>query len=200
MNKTNPMTPIEVNNYVRSRGILLPNGQVFITSHMRVFKKVLVWGPRGDVRGILPPLTTSEERFYTKRLDSCIKRGTCEEGIANLVIPKGAIVNLAGEYPHNKNATNCSDKKLRASTAFCWSIVRIFDFVEVPIATSYHVKSFYYRSVKSLDDKIKVRNLTSSYGEPSNMLMGTLKGFDTSNKECSTGIHFFLELQSAIDY
>ena len=98
----------------------------------------------------------------------------CDEfqsGIANLIIPAGALIRVA-------NTQYLRGQKLRASGAIVHSI---FDtnLRSRRRAVSGHDEEFIYKVGKTVT--------------PEN-------GFELQDKECAGGIHFFLDLYSAMSY
>jgi len=185
------MTVKEINDYIKSHGVLLPNKQVFLTKPLYAFKRVVTSGNSWyDV------VTT--KTGLSKILNDDIGTGSSTKAIANLIIPKGAIVNtLDSEW---NSETDKSYKKLRASTAFCWSIIRLKDNFSMPVAASVWDSDFHYHSISLLETHIHVKDLSIEYGYCNNLLIATQNAFDTSRSECASGIHFFLESQDAVTY
>jgi hypothetical protein len=125
------------------------------------------------------------------------------ESIANLVIPIGAIVNLA----------QTEDCKLRASQAYCHSIALQYGGQSIRSACSGHRQAFKYTSgtSKGLTTKdfqgivLDHENYVQGPRYVSTLpIVNKLKAckvvpdsFDTYTSECSNGIHFFVELQRA---
>jgi hypothetical protein len=178
----------EVNKYVKDRGVLLTNKQVMLTEPIFVFKKVKSGGD-----------TCS---WYASAKD--------KDSIANLVIPTGAIVNLAQDSEH----------KMRASQAYCYSIAKL-DGTELDTAYSTHDRAFEYNSGKKAGltlaqakklvvDAEKYLALVRYYGPSYNAefkLKTALEcckvepdSFDLRNSTCAPGIHFFLDLKKAKAY
>lgn len=166
----------EANNFVKSHGTPLSNGQVKLTKPLFVFKKVY-------------------------------ERSNSSHSIANLVIPIGAVVNLAEDCSWNPTF------KMRASQAYCHSIATKHSKKQIKVAESGHRTSFVYHSgiqlgLKDSDFKNIVENHEKYIQQYLPKTQDSFKkckcvpdAFDTaSTRECSTGIHFFLDLQRALDY
>lgn len=183
------MTSKQVNDYIKSHGILDRNGQVVLTKPLFVFKKVIT----GNAGGVA--------------------------AIANLVIPIGATVNLC----YTGREYRVHTKKLRASMAYCHSIATLAwvsqwdhcyatkSIVGIKQATSRYDSKFKYNAAvyvgspvttedftnldmwhRLLTNKAKCSTILKSVAHPNY--------FDVSKDECSGGIHFFLELKSALEY
>lgn len=183
----------EANRYVKERGILLPNKQVLLTEPLKVFKKIRVDRISGSFGNW----------------------NNYEEAIANLVIPIGAVVNLADAY---------DGVKMRASQAYCFSIATINDKKEVDKGYSTYNSDFKYHSGKQLGLKDKdYENLALDHEKyfptirtwsavPSDKKKEAKKQAFLKSKcvpdsfgltagvTCTGGIHFFLELKRALDY
>jgi len=206
-----PMTVAEVNEYVKSHGIVLPTDQVFLTKSLHCFKKVFTY--RGTPGGTEPdkaPFTPSYRRYWGEILEAYTSnninsaRGRLP-AIANLIIPKGSIVNLASAlYPSRGYSLQSYDKKLRASFALCYSIVRMVDQTEVKVAVSEHDPTFKYWPIKGRRLPGEIERLkdypSSSIGFAKVHYIYPRAPFSMDKNGCSSGIHFFVELQNALDY
>lgn len=165
----------QTNAFIKRHGILLPNGQVLLTKPLYVFKKVFGYNAGRD---------------YSSRTDS----------IANLVIPIGAVVNLAQN----------TSRKLRASQAYCHSIVSKNGKQQFNSGESWYVSSFKYKSgIRNGVQPKQFKNMVidkekyeSNWGcTKVSACKVTPSSFDTtSTEECSAGVHFFLELNLAKNY
>lgn len=109
--------------------------------------------------------------------------GTRTKVITNLTIPVGAKVfapeSAFFECHSDTDYNSCHDRKCRASEAKVHSNATVVAGKEVAVANSGWDTSFKYTAGQTV--------------KPSN-------GFDMDNDQCAGGIHFFLNLQDAIDY
>lgn len=164
----------QTNDIVKQHGVLLPNGQVFITKPIKVFKKV----------------------HYRNNFEF--------DAIASLIIPVGALVNLA----------QTKDCKMRASEVYCWSIRSLYKPKE-HIAEAYSGKdaSFKYASEEwhwkdKSNSEVKAElqftiDGLSKWDWRDNFISEKSKEnnqFCLTQEECAEGIHFFLELKRAKDW
>jgi len=185
------MTNLEVNKYVKSHGLMLPNRQVFIKKPLYAFKNVDTYGRELDAIAISSGAV----------LEASFRDGRdLTPAIANLVIPKGAIVNLT-DYDIVGKSTQISSKKLRASMALCWNIIRLNDRKETRLARSRHDIDFEYRSCKNL---VSAQEFELLKGYPrwfnKDYILRPDNLFDMSTGTCASGIHFFVETIDAINY
>jgi hypothetical protein len=152
----------------------------------------------------------TEPLFVYKRINSKVN-GVVKRFVASLVIPKGAIVNLTHE-------SYSSEGKMRASMAFCYSIVGVRgnkdgDRLVVDSGFSLWDYSFKYYSGSSLGltledfmnlsvddpvsgswDKKKRAALNKCKAVPMNAPFAKQSGI------CAAGIHFFVEQHKAANY
>lgn len=176
----------ELNKFVKSHGVLLPNEQVMLTQPLHAFKKVYYRQP-GSMRN--------------------------HDAIANLVIPIGAIVNLAQEG---------DGQKMRASQAYCHSIFTADGKKELDTAHSGYDNTFQYHSGtkagmkrKDFDDLVvdasKYMGFLSPYDRNYAANKSKLHGLNrckvvpstfqtNSTNTCSAGIHFFVDVKRALSY
>lgn len=131
------------------------------------------------------------------------------DAVANLVVPIGAVVNLA----------DGSSRKFRTNQAYCFSIAKVSSRKEVAVAYSSWDSYFKYRSGKHLGLTLNdIQNLVHDAekyvkgGEHSRNLEAQNKkkileaakcipsNFFTGTAVCAQGIHFFLELDLAKSY
>ena len=192
---------IEVlNTKLKKHGVLLPNGQIFVTEPILGFKKVDTYAREYDRSPVK----------WLNNFKACGYVMNKYPAIVNLIIPAGALLNLA-------STTNL---KLRASNAVVHSIYRISDKKIVKYAKSKHSSSYNYRSTgityntdvpsliritKEYDRKYWPEWMVENEVFPSNevdMKYGkvTSGAFDTGTNECSAGIHFFVDLDLAKRY
>ena len=187
MTKPKKLNLRQTNQFIKERGILLPNKQVKLTEPIFVFKKV----------------KSSRSGWGNK------------DTIANLVIPAGAVVNLAQDYEH----------KMRTNQAYCYSIVQMgVENNELETAYSTHDDMFRYHSGKKLGLTLKqVQSLTfdhekylaigysSWYNSDKIRRQKQLKdilekckvnpdGFGYTTATCDQGVHFFIDLERAKNY
>jgi hypothetical protein len=102
--------------------------------------------------------------------------------ITNLTIPVGAKVyapDFAFNEDHADDGYRCHDRKMRASEAIVHSSATMYAQKPVAVARSGWDSSFKYAAGKT----IKPRG-----------------DFDMDGDQCASGIHFFLNLQDAIEY
>ena len=97
--------------------------------------------------------------------------------ITNLIIPKGTIIYCCANVFDYFNQR--SDRKMRASRAIVHSSVRIADTNKTDNTWSLQDATFIYKNGKTVNPRF---------------------GFSMKNSHCESGIHFFLNLQDAIDY
>lgn len=178
---TKALTRSELNAIVRKSGKKLKNGQFILTKPLKVFKKIFYNHP------------------HAYRRTSCI---------ANLIIPVGAIVNLCQEG---------DGKKFRASQAYCHSIFEVNSKRELAEAYSGYSNNFKYYSGKKLglkdidfEDMVRDAELyeNNQYTTAARSRIAAFKkckanpdSFGSgSTNTCSHGIHFFHEIQSAMNY
>lgn len=195
----------ELNEYVKSMGIMLPNGQVFLEKPLFVFKKVYTYPDYKDKDYenaiLVNPRTLNE---YVKNCRNYF--GVSNHAVANLIIPAGSIVNLSNY-----------EKKFRSDAAICWNIVRRKDRKHVQFAYSKHIAINKYLPLLYLPAK-ETKNITLSdikrnakiydwsnneLGNPYviyNSSVTPETPFDKSTNTCRSGIHFFLEPETAVDY
>jgi len=189
-------------NYIKSHGVLLPNNQVFLTKPLFVFKKVLCLKSENIFNNPYPSLSLLEDEIKTQA-----KRNVhyTMEGIANLIIPVGSIVNPP--------VTN--ELKIRANRAICYSIAGRYNKQQKTVGVSKYDNSFVYRSaLENRPSSIKtyMKSYLKDYGlgypnsesYPSNPDMADYtiypNKFNTNRTECRHGIHFFLKLKDALSY
>lgn len=98
--------------------------------------------------------------------------------IVNLIIPKGAIIFASG-CAFRPDPLDLSCRKMRASEAIVHSQFRVYSKKAVDISYSMYCPSFVYKP----GTKVK-----------------PVLGFGTWNQQCTDGIHFFLNLQDALEY
>jgi len=203
------MNLTQSNNYVKSHGILIKDHQVFLTKPLKVFKKIQTYSPyyADEFKNMGFIGITDKHRSLYSRLKTRPehnRRWHHTEAIANLIIPLGAIVNLA----------STSEMKYRASEAYCWSICTRYIYPTI-ITTAREVLSGYsawdnnciYISGKSIGLKLSdLENMTRTDPAIRNHINKISKcivkpdSFNNGNKECSNGIHFFLESELAVKY
>ena len=181
----------------------------FLTHPVYGFKKVYTYSHhQTDEVGRLFAYTDAE--FRKKEFDKFNKSTTFNiPAIANLAIPAGSIVNLAS---HSEN------DKMRTNQVVIHSIVRICDERRVYGAISKWDKRYLYLSPEMANDsRVMPKFGTQEYN--SNFQRSLLKyatynrntwinnstirptyGFDTGTDVCSQGIHFFLDVNSALNY
>lgn len=104
--------------------------------------------------------------------------------IANLIVPVGALVVVADAatafHPYTvEDAWTRGRRKMRASRAQVHSIVRLGPRTEVTWAVSKHDMTFDYFPQKV----VRPRDT-----------------FDRTQDQCSSGIHFFLNVQDALQW
>lgn len=205
----NTMDFDETNDYIKSHGVSLPNGQVFLTKPIFGFKQVQTYPHTYDKKF----KHIARNSFYKENCKNDLKDlwntrqfeyGFNEEdAIVNLIIPSGALVNLARTH----------EQKLRASKAFCWNIVRVGDKKEVYTARSAHNRDFVYyphlvnepnvnkaykaNELKYLIDEFKEYSAERVVEEE---LLLPMYSFNTNYHECASGIHFFIESHLAEEY
>lgn len=98
-------------------------------------------------------------------------------GIANLVIPTGAVVYASPNAFYGFiNLSNCF--KMRASSAHVHSVVNVKGG-KVSVGWSSHTVSFVYKAGMKIQPEY---------------------GFSRRNSTCASGIHFFLNLKHALQY
>lgn len=178
------MKRTEAHQFIKARSIALKNGQYMLTEPVFAFKKV----------------------------HDSIKYGKDKHLIANLVIPAGAVVNLGTE----KNL------KMRATQAYCFSLVKQYSRdIEVHNAVSTYYTRFEYKSGKKLGLKMAdLKNLTvdaekyipsyhknGSYNIRREKIINALTqskcnpdSWSNCIKTCGHGIHFFLDVDAALNY
>lgn len=200
------MDYLRANEFIRNKGISLPNGQVFLTQPVGVFKKVYGVDPsRFSYTRINDILKLSKQRYrFPAGQDLSSLKGIYRDTIrrereslvASLMLPVGTIVNLGN---------GAEGSKMRASRAICWSISTLRGKLR-NIAFSGHDEAFVYFPVKNnpyavpLADFIETsakhmdhRGLyDASYLNPSS--------FCTDTRTCAPGIHFFVDLKDAKAY
>ena len=190
----------EINQYIKSHGVALPNGQVFLKKPIFGFKKIRTF----TVEPIEKIDRYSEHYLFRGIAQKMGYPNHITGAIANIGIPAGALVNLCD-----------TEKKLRADTAFCWNIIRIKDEKEVSFGWSKYDLNFIYRSTKFLyrPNKgllrgISIQDFKSYLKEysilgtlcPEELVMTPSRPFNKSDEICESGIHFFLEPSSAVYY
>lgn len=171
----------EANDFVLRHGYQNNDGQVVLTKSLTVVKKVHGQGWRWDGR---------------------------DSAIATLIIPSGAVVNLA-QFNREKE-----EYKFRASQAYCMKIFRMYDKICILNAQSMLYSTFIYtagindQSLLNTDDfcDIKVDHELSLIENPElaaafqKCKVVPSSPFATITRMCASGIHFFLDMPSAIDY
>jgi hypothetical protein len=197
----------DCNRIIQNHGIKLPNGQVYLTKPLGVFKKVKT--PSKDTRqsvlgGKNVRLIDCSELILdrVKTLAAASDRHYMQSAIANLVLPVGTIVNLAQN-------NSC---KMRASQAICWSISQkggqdggvefaypmrsSSDLVYQPYVSGRLGSCFsdYERMAK------RVRSYNWANHTPKEIMVSPDLPFSSSLEECDSGIHFFLESERAVNY
>lgn len=209
----------ELNKYVKSCGVQLPNGQIFLTKPLYAFKKVYTCGRSRDTSFNFPYMNVlTNMGSIKKRLYKEVMNKNClAPAVANLIIPVGSLVNLSD-----------SERKFRADSALCWNIIRLYDNQEVSFGVSkYTAKStgnpaIYLSAKKSWErsndlskeifekyakiyDPDNDKNL--SYAESAigyhlkTHWSTTPDGIFSRDREiCAIGIHFFLEPETAVNY
>lgn len=201
-------------SYVKKHGVMLPNGQVFLEKPLFVFKKVRTYNNSLDssIKNSLVTKNTylNYDSFGPNLSGAAILahsintvgKSTRVDGIANLILPAGTLVNLpvSSQLP-----------KMRASQAIVHSIVRKHDQKEVALAFSGYGGSSTNR-MTYLSPKFLVPNRvlsliqTGAYetlhrpGWMQTFVVNPQFAFDTSLDECRSGIHFFLEAEEALNY
>lgn len=188
MAKVNANIP-KINHYeatkefLNKNAIKLPNGQWRLKAPLCGFKKV--YHDRKVRSTSYWPYSSTD---WTTRRD---------DAIANIVIPAGTVVNLS---------KSC---KLRAEQAYCHSIVDSKTHRQLASAYSTRNYSFYYQSgvkagvaedlfKKLYKDEEKVQK--DAIAKQLLNCKVAVPNFDYTTNECSPGIHFFLDLQRAINY
>jgi hypothetical protein len=190
------MDRYETNRYVKSHGVLLPNNQVFLTEPMKVFKKVKTYAhARPTIKNThYTRLHEAEIESLKSLLHKSLKDITYTFAVANLIVPAGAIVNLA------QNGSG----KLRASKAFCWSIIRLNDKKEVACAAPKLGFDGFYLAAKHFSVNLDSINLQPGSYDGLSVVYKNFQvlpdEFCSSNEECSHGIHFFIEAKKAVNY
>lgn len=195
------MNVSEVTEYVKSRGITLPNGQVFITKPLYVFKKVYTYSNPDNKQFNLPD--TEDLKEQAQEFLKFNGQDWWDPAIANLLIPKGSIVglpDLSYEY-----STYHDKKKFRSSQALCWNIVRVYDEKEVRVAWSQYNPKFLYFPCKDYMNKSLFKELRhypseNMMSEYIDLLLKPEHFFDMTDSVCSYGVHFFIEPHDALDF
>jgi hypothetical protein len=203
------MNIIETKNYVLKHGILLPNNQVFLTKPLLAFKKVCTHKELNDA--VFKKTNSIPLHAFAYTLDSAKKTASKAfrynyvsiPAVANLIIPRGAIVNLP--------FTN--QLKMRATQAYCHSIFGTgATNEEFVVAFSEYDNSFRYYSGKRVGlDTVGVPHedfvadiekyfFHGHQGAIFKYCKAAVKDFDTGVSECEAGIHFFAEAQLAVAY
>lgn len=187
---------------IKSKGQVLPNGHIFLTNPIFGFKKVVTSSDP------YPRLSNLEVEEYLRKNNECLYWE--EASIANLVIPAGSMVRL----PNN------SSGKIRASQALCYSIKTVKNGKTRRVAASQRSvmgrgRSFYFSYEWGIDttksnispsfDKQNFMDKAHQYRDHETGFYGrslTLpsNGFDGSNLECAAGIHFFIDIERAINW
>jgi hypothetical protein len=142
------------------------------------FKKVFTYTPFSDRMIAVYPHLEDEvlERELRNNPHFSNRSYDLSAAIANLMIPKGALVHC------NQFAfTN----KLRANKALVHSIVRVEDRKPVMYGLSSYDTSFMYLNGGMLGREIEVR---------------PWHGFYNGTGNCESGIHFYLELDAALKH
>jgi hypothetical protein len=204
------MNILETNKYIKGHGILLPNNQVILTKPLMAFKKIITYSssyePSITYNDSIKTITISDcvddiiiYKNRLKRYTSFCKDVDAVDAVANIVIPIGARVNLAQTY----------SLKLRASQAYCYSIIRLHDKKEVKIGIS-RFNSTHYLPGKSVGLTTgDFRNLSIDIEDYTGDTMKSNlykfckympNSFTRTTKECSEGVHFFIQSQLAVDY
>jgi hypothetical protein len=207
------MDYIEENEIVKNHGLVLPNNQVFLTKPLGVFKKVYQPSDlknKDEMMNLVNNTGIGQRRCGETNSDIGLvfsRSFTLGIGlnltpiIANLILPAGAIVNLA----------NDSNKKMRASRAVCWSLVGIQDGRYKNVACSgLNTRFLYYPAIDQniYEGQSQLKDLISDASRLSHDVRYSKYGrncvfpsfFGTTNLGCSGGIHFFLNHESAINY
>lgn len=198
------------NKIVEQHGTKLPNGQVFLTKPLGVFKKVGIPSTIGGYR--VDQLKDAIRQ--TRQLNSGpapkdikthllnLNNWDIEDAVANLILPVGTLVNLA-----DINSGTC---KMRASRAICWSIYSCEQRKRrVNYAFSKHDTTFIYSPIQTNSNKnasLKLVLDAASSFQPLSCYSQIVPGlvvpdhFCTSVRECSEGVHFFIHSRDAVDY
>jgi hypothetical protein len=125
---------------------------------------------------------SAKDRLLTSIWGGLESRMYNESGIANLEIPAGAVVFYGAV---GKDGSDFG--KMRASLAKLHSIVRIRDKKEVNFGVSKHIGSYKYVTAKGRGKlKTKTTDLVTN--------------FDSNFVTCAAGIHFFADLNLALNY
>ena len=203
--KTKNLTSnVDTIKFIESKGQKLVNGFVFLTKPIFGFKKVF-------------SNSDNWNHLSNKELEVEIRNSTyprmSEISIANLVIPTGSLVRL----PHDESG------KMRANQAVCWSIKTLNNGAARRVARSqrlgtndvhnplYFSLEWYNKEVnkgKSLYAKTFIDSYLDQFNYFGNHFVGgagrslilPTNGFDTSNYECAAGIHFFIDIERAVNW
>lgn len=188
--------------YLESHGKSIANNQWFLTKPLFGFKKVFTYHKEKeayvqeafeDPNPLLPLIATDEP------------------AIANLIIPAGSLIC----FSHSINQELLAVKKIRASQAICANIVRIegHSYAQFAVAGRQRKKGdkpFYYLPSHN-QNHISTKNAynlcpqvynSNKYYEKSRnrSLIVPQEHYDMSNDDCSSGIHFFADIDSALIY
>lgn len=193
--------------YVKSHGVLLKNGQVFLEKPLFAFKKVHTYSSPKDYlfddlknNTMAKPRTSSKVKSFINKMETDFRWTSYNksEAIANLIIPAGAIVNLPSLVSY--------ERKMRSSHAYSHSVVRLSDNKMVPIGLSGYDKSFPYFSISefgfngTIDDEYTKKFYIPGKEDVDYNFLLQPTSFDGSTLTCRAGIHFFLELDDALEY
>ena len=162
----------------------MPRGFYVAQEDLYGFKKVKTYVPNADPHIVISP----HKPFGRSLADQSSNRqyGTNyynrEDAIANLIIPKGAFIYLNYRIQFQEGESHV---KIRASKAKLHSIVRISDQKQVVFARSKYDSAYTYDNPKFL-------------GKESELILPDQ--FSDHPGVCESGIHFFLDIESALNY
>ncbi len=217
---------MSVRQFLNKHGIELPNGQWFITKPIFGYKKVYTYvssrrklvpenlepwvQPRQDIHLFSGSTHKSQlesvSRVLTK-VRSSAKKSFYEkdlylrtEGVANLVIPPGSIVNPG--FSENYESEHI---KFRSSMAICDSVYGLHDELPRAFGVSIHDNSFMYTSLKSMGSIEPL--ISRRYVDPDKMnydwhptgnshpyIITPKNAMNPASRECASGIHFYLSI------
>lgn len=181
------------------KGLCPRKGNIWtVSTPIVAFKKIYVHNSASDylakVLASLPLAEDISDIGEKKTLQSSLKKKIDglhtlygnTDGIANLIIPSGALVY----FDDTLSLGSADFGKLRSNVAHLHSIARKRDQKPVLLGFSKHDPSFRYETPEYKGNKNGVSVL-----KPTN-------GFETGyhSRSCDSGIHFFLDLQYALNY
>lgn len=148
---------------------------------------------------------TSDTGIFIAKQPQKVFKKLSSNYVANLVIPVGALVHLSGGVATGHIGHHSFTGKCRASIAVCHSIAHGEDKDKVDECSSMFASFMYYSNERLAEEVLKTGtdcvNLLKAIGytiPKSGVIIPD--AFNVYNEQCTNGVHFFYELNEALNY